>query len=359
MRIRWVRGSERISFNRPHVWFCLGVRGSGKSSFLEKIACYYLDKGHGILDLFASRDSENLAWLRSPYAKDKKFLLVHGETVDVVESPCDTKPAAKVVLSDFEKYDFVISSAALYLNPDDEFLNAARLTDKIYKRLSWKKLIFMMIREASNLYYSRLKLVENQIFAKSQMIYLIREGRHCGLALGLDTLRFYSVDIDIRSLSDYIILKSQGMMGLTKDLKWVYRFFHDYVIRDMPPQYFFILSRRGAVGQGMFKQIPWHKREKENILKAVGIECKYGEPIEEAQYRGTYRTVGDKEHAEMIKLYIEAGLSVDRIAERLKRSSRTSWKHVKHHNSMIEKTGSCPACRRVKSKYEREIARRG
>jgi hypothetical protein len=66
------------------------------------------------------------------------------------------------------------------------------------------------------------------------MAYLVREARHCGLALGLDSTRYYSIDIDIRNLSDFIILKSQGMTGLTSDLDWRYSIFEPHIIRNMP-----------------------------------------------------------------------------------------------------------------------------
>lgn len=92
----------------------------------------------------------------------------------------------------------------------------------------------------------------------------------------------------------------------------------------MKPQYFFIITRKGALGLGDFPFHEWHKREKEDILKAVGIKAEYGEPLFEGECRGTFRTVGDKEHAEMIRLYIEEGLSLEKIAKQLKRSSRKS-----------------------------------
>ena len=51
------------------------------------------------------------------------------------------------------------------------------------------------------------------------------------------------------------------------------------------------------------------KAEKENILKAVGLKVEYGEELNEGEYRGKFRTVCDNEHAEMVRLYIEKGLS--------------------------------------------------
>ena len=73
MKVNWVRGSEKVSFNRPLLWFTLGVRGAGKSTFLETIGCYHARKGHAVLDLYGSRDGEGLCWLRSPYVENKKF----------------------------------------------------------------------------------------------------------------------------------------------------------------------------------------------------------------------------------------------------------------------------------------------
>jgi hypothetical protein len=343
MQIRWIRGRELISFNRPNSFFCIGVRGGAKSTWLETIGCHYLEKGHAILDLFGSRDGEGLAWLRSPYAEDKKILLCHGENVSVKASH-KTKPATKVTLSDFDAYDIVISASPLYLGPDDEFVNAALLTDKIYKRLSYKRLVYCLCREAANLFYSRLKISESQVVSKAQMTYLVREARHVGMALGLDSTRYYSIDIDIRNLSDFIILKSQGMTGLTSDLDWLYSIFEPHIIRNMPRQFFIILSKGGAVGIGEFKEIPWHKQERENILKAVGVSVEYGELIERGEYRGTHSTVGDVEHAEIIKLYVDEGMSMNKIAEKLDRSSRVPHKHIHQHNSKVEGVGFCPAC---------------
>ena len=356
MKVLWVRGNDSISFNRPYTWFVLGVRGSGKSSFLETLALHYLEKGHTILDLYGSKDGEGLAWLRSPLAKDKRVLLLHGEYVDV-EAPCDTKKTSSLTLRDLESYDIIISANPLYLNIDDEFMNAALITDKIYKRLSWKRLLYCIMREASNFYYSRLKVSENQVVAKSQMVYLIREARHVGMALGLDSIRYYAIDIDIRNLADFMVLKSQGLAGLSRDLNWLYSIFDPFIIRNMPPQNFIILSRGGAVGVGEFPYPEWHKKERENILKAVGIKVEYGEPIEKGEYRGVYRTVGDEEHSRIVELYLQ-GYSMNRISVELGRSTKTVKDHIDQHNLAVERSGFCPACRRVGSKHEGELARR-
>jgi hypothetical protein len=355
LKVLWVRGSEKISFSRPSTFFSLGLRGTGKSSLLEHIAELYLHEDHVVFHLFGSRDGEGLAWLRSPYAEKQKILLIRGENVDV-DCSFPVKSVENVSLRDFEDNDIVVSSSPLYINVDQEFLAAAKLTDLLYKRLHYKRLVFLICREAANFYYSRLKVSDNQIFAKSQMIYLIREARHMGLALGLDSIRYYAIDIDIRNLADYLILKSQGVQGLASDLQWLYSYFNPSTVRNMPPQYFVMISKTGALGLGEFPYPEWHKKEKENILSNVGIKVEYGEPTFEGEYKGTFRTVGDKEHAEIVRLYLEEGLGFNKIAEMSGRSSRTPLTQIRKHNSAVERSGFCPACRRFRSEYESRIA---
>ena len=113
------------------------------------------------------------------------------------------------------------------------------------------------------------------------------------------------------------------------------------------------------MGLGEFKEIPWHKRERETILKAVGIKVEYGEPIEAGAYRGKFMTVGDKEHAEIIRCYIEEKLGIHKISKKMHRSTKTVWDHIKDHNRSVERSSFCPSCRRVSSKFEIEVAKRG
>jgi hypothetical protein len=318
----------------------------------------YLGKGAVIFDLFGSRDGESLAWLRSPLAKDKKILLLKGDNVDVKAS-VDVKNVERLSLSDLDKYDIIISSSPLYLSPDQEFYSSALVTDLLYQRFHWKKLIYLLMREASNFYYSRLRICMSQVIAKANMIYLIRESRHCGLSLALDSVRFYSIDIDIRSLSDYMILKAQGLSGLTKDLGWLYAYIEPHTLRKLKPDEFFLISRRGGIGYGVFPYHNWHKEEGEDILESVGIKVAYGEELHEAVDKGTFKTVDDKEHAEIIRLYIEADLGTAKIAQKLDRSSRTPVIHIQMHNESVGRSGFCPTCKRFNSPYQSTIAQRG
>lgn len=351
MKIKWVRGNDKINFNHPYVFFVLGIKGAGKSSLLEHLAESYLEHGHGVFDEFGSKDGENLAWLRSPWAKDKRILLIKGDNVDV-DGCFPAKTVDAIGLNDFENFDIIISSAPLYINTDQEFSAVAKLTDLLYGRLHYKKLYFLVCREAANLYYSRLKIRDSQTMAKAEMTYLIRESRHMGLSLGLDSLRYHAIDIDIRSISDFTFLKNVGAAGLPKDLKWLYGYVDPFAMRALAPQQFIILSSGGSIGIGTFPEIVWHKKEGEDILRKVGLKVEYGEMPMESQDKGTFKTVSDKEHAEIIRIYIEEKIGREKLAERTSRSPKTINRQIWDHNTSISRSGFCPRCRRTRSPYE-------
>ena len=357
MKLKWLRGKETISFAAPSTWFSLGVRGSGKSSFLEHVAQEYIERNSVVFDLFGSRDGEALAWLRSPYAQDKKILLLKGDNVDVKAS-VDVKNVESLKISDVEKYDIIISASPLYLNVEQEFYNAGKVTDLLYRRIHYRRIVYLLMREASNFYYSRLKISESQTVAKANMIYLIRESRHCGLSLALDSVRFFSIDIDIRSLADFLILKAQGIGGLSRDLKWLYSYVDPHLVRRLKPEHFILLTRRGGISYGSFPEVPWHKKEREDILNAVGVKVEHGEVLQESLLKGTFRTVGDREHAEIIRLYVEEALGMDSIAKKLKRSPRTPHTHIRAHNQAVMRGGFCSACKRTTSPYYNVVAER-
>lgn len=357
MRVIWLRGRNTINFRRPFSWFTTGVRGSGKSSFLEAVAEQYLDRGNTILDLFGSRDGEGLGWLRSKWAEEKRILLVHGANVDV-DCNFDTVQVDNLTLPHFEKYDLVISSSPLYSSPSSEFLEVNKITDMIYRRMSWTKLIYCLVREAANLYYSRLKVDPNQNQAKAAMIYLIREARHVGMAMGLDTLRLMSIDIDVRNVTDFLIFKSQGVMGLPREYHFLYRTIEPYEMARMPPNKFFVLSREGPFGVGEFKAIPWHKQEKEHILRVLGMKVEYGEELDYGTQRGNIRTMSDHEHIEIVGEYVQDHSQMA-IASAKGRSPATINKQIKEHNEKVTRLGHCPRCKRAGGEFFELLVHKG
>jgi hypothetical protein len=357
MRLAWIRGSRKINFDRPSTWFTLGVRGSGKSSFIEHIGEQYHAKGHTILDLFGSRDGEGLAWIRHPDIDPESVLLIHGDNVDV-SAPVDTISVSDLGLDDFNKYKVLISSSPLYSSPDDEFMQVNKITSLLYQRRSWKNLVYMLAREAANLYYSRVKITQNQTAAKADMIYLIREARHMGVSMGLDTLKYTSIDSDIRAVTDYLIFKAQGIQGLPRDLFWIYKYIDPGKLRVLKPNQFVCLHRGGTLGLGVFQELKWHKQEKEHIAKALGITCDYSEEINYGENKGSFSTLGDHEHIELIGDYLKDKLSMNKIAAKRTYSSGTVYNHINKHNKEVKQSGECSSCMRVGGEFADMLATR-
>ncbi len=354
MRVSWIRSlGGGITFRRPSTFLGYGIRGSGKSSLLEHVAENYLANGSPIIDLFGSRDGEGLAWCRSPWAKEKKILLLHGDNTSVASS-FDSKNVSRYTLADLSKYDIIISASPLYSSIDQEYKDVNRILDSVYQRLVWKKVANIIIREAANLLYSRLKVSKDQNIAKAKMAYFIREARHTGFAVSLDTLKFTSVDIDIRVTIDYIFFKSMGIQGLPADLRWLYSFIKPFALQKMRQEYFVCLTSSGSIGIGIFPEVPWHKDEGEDILKACGVEVDHGDELIDSKEKFI---VGDLEHIIFIGKRVD-GVSYADIAGK-RWSSQTILNHIISHNADIDRTGGCLKCRRGEGPYsKKKIPRR-
>lgn len=131
------------------------------------------------------------------------------------------------------------------------------------------------------------------------------------------------------------------------------------MLRKLKPNQFVLLTRSGAIGYGVFPFHEWHKKEREDILAEVGLKVEHGEELEMPISKGTYQTVGDKEHAEIIRLYTEENLGITNIAEKLHRSSRTPHVHIRTHNLSVGRNGFCPSCKRVGSPHQSLVVSKG
>jgi hypothetical protein len=357
MKIIWARGNDQVSFNKPKTYFALGQIGTGKSTLLEHVGIKHLEKGAVLIDAYGSADGEGLAWLRSDLIKEKRVLLLRGENVDI-ETEHDVKTIETLGLHDLEKYDLILSSRPLFLNRDYEFYSLGKLVSLLYRRIHWKRLICLIAREASSLWYSRVKVSEAQSDAKNEALYMLKEMRHLGVSLALDSLRFQAIDIDLRSHVDYLFLKAMGLDGLDDNLKFLYHFFNPKWIRSMNPWEFLLCCRNGNLGLGHFPFHEWHKVEKENIVKNVGLKIEYGKELKAAQDMGTYKSIGDKEHLEIISLYA-AGLGYNKLSGKLGRSTKSLHDHVTKHNDSVERSGFCAICKRAEGEYSCKAVKRG
>ena len=101
-----------------------------------------------------------------------------------------------------------------------------------------------------------------------------------------------------------------------------------------------------------------HKIEKEDIVSKVGLKIEYGKELKKGTDRGDYRTIGDPEHLEIVKLYAE-GLSYNRLSEQLGRSTKSLSDHIHKHNNAVNRSGFCAICRRAGGEYSGKSVKRG
>jgi hypothetical protein len=219
------------------------------------------------------------------------------------------------------------------------------------KRTSWKNVWFVLIREAANWIYARLKVVKNDALAKADFIKSLREARHHGLAVGVDTIRWTSLDKEVRDISDFIFVKRVGAIGLPDDLRWLYRYVMPYSMMQLKANIFLLTTGRGAVGYGKFDYPSWHKEEKENVLESAGIEVKNttSELPDDRRYG-----ISDFEHSKIITAYLEKE-SMMTVAKDLGRSSETILRHIQRHNLSVETKGQCAKCFHANSEHSQKI----
>jgi hypothetical protein len=257
----------------------------------------------------------------------------------------------EVKLSDFENYKVILSCSCFFSSLQEEWFSLSKIIDKLWYRESWTEPWCVLIREAANLLYSRIALGDNQYQAKNYMVYVLRELRHHGYALAVDSLRSLDIDICIRSLAFYTFIKSLGIEGLRGDLRFVYRYYRPRALMSMAPDKFVVISNKGPLGYGWFTMPYWHKLEHENLKTMFDINIKHGE-LPHIPGSGSSQ-VGDYEHVRIIKARIETGLGMNELAEKLGRSSRTIHKHITLHSNMVRTMAECDMCARVDSEYKR------
>lgn len=334
-RIVWIRGKETINLDEPKTWVNIGQKHSGKSSLNEALAANYPK----IIDLFGSRDNEGLAWCRSPLKDSVVFI-----TGDSVKVSCEWPiiRLSELAFGKLKDYDVCLTVHAFYGNLSEEFKGLNKILDVLYSRTHWAEPWALAIREAANFIYSRITLGKNQFEAKAEFIYLLREGWHMGYAVGVDTIRWTSIDIEIRDVSDYIFIKSIGRKGLPPELRFVYGYIDPFSLMKMPQNQFVIVTDTGSIGVGTFEYPEWHKKKHEDILGKLNIDIEYGEIPNYGNDRR--KVLSDFQHAEIVRLYNDENLSMGKIAERIQCSPAT----VKNQLDKHDKASPCPICSRIK-----------
>jgi len=339
IRLVWARGREPLDFMKAMIYLILGKKGSGKSALIELLSLYYPK----IIDLFGSRDDEGLCYCRKNSPIDD-ILLIHGDNVDL-DCSWDTTSVSKLTYDKILDYEVVIPSYSFFSGNAGRFVGINKLMELFWERRKWKKPIFVGVREASSFIYSRVKQEGvNMKLAKADFIFWQREMRHFGYSLGIDTIRWTSIDKEMRDLADWLVIKKVGSQGIPEDIDFLYRYIDPMSMAGLPPNQFMLLTENASIAWGKSEYPEFHKEEGVDLLEELGIEITYGEDIEES----SVQRIGDEEHEKIIRLYNE-GNGMTKISKLIHRSSARVHNHIHQHNKGVIEDGYCSKCRRIRS----------
>jgi len=337
LRHRRIRYFFDWEWNRPRRYLFLGLPESGKSATNEVFA----ERHPHIIDIYGSKDNENLCWCRDTSPIDD-VLLIHGDNTEV-EASFETKRISDVTISDVENYEGIVTCHAFYSSDAMKFSSIQKLADQLYSRLSWRKgdIVYLLMRETMNVIYARTSQGMGEKEAKADLLYFIRELRHFGFSVGADILRWTGADKELRDLSDFMIFKQVGEKGLPREKRYLYNYLHPISFAQMKSHEFVALRKDGAIAYCQNALPRYHKEEGVNLLAELGIRITHSEePID-----STTQQVGDHEHIKIIQLY-HTGISMENVAKTVHRSLSTISRHVAAHNKSIERYGVCQQCKR-------------
>lgn len=363
-----LRNPEMV-YGHARTIFDVADKDAGKSAHLEVFGEGHLERGNHLIDFHGSVDNESMAWLRSPWVDGRSVLIVHGPTCKLeFKGPksWETKDVNKLTFADYSSYDIMLSSPKFFMDNDGtkDFTSIGRFLRRLLiHRENSKPIIYVIIREASEVIYSRIKADERQDEVKAQILSGLGQARHIGVSLGLDTQRAVNVDKAFRDLADYTFYKRPRGENMPDEKKFAYRYVDLEPMLTMANNQFVVVDTKG-VGEGVNYLPPWHKREDDVMLAQLGIVQEFVEAPQAGEERGDVRTMGDAEHCQIIRLYMEGdGLhgpySMNEIADLMDVSSATPYYHIeKVHNAKVREKGECPRCLRGSGAWVRaEVGR--
>ncbi len=335
-----------------------GMRYSAKSAFLEAVSCKFRKHNATIIDVFGSRDGESAAWAQDscPY---KNILFLTGDSVklDFANRKFDQIKISEFTLKKAEEYEIVVTTPRFYKSENEQYRALSRIVDC----LKWRdeflqkdgslKIDCLLVREARKLLTSRIVAgaARDIQAAERDFIDLHDEGYHVGVSFLIDTLRPGALEINIREIANYTIIKRIGKMELPRQYWHLAKYFNndwDY-IRGMPLDEFILQTDKNAVCNGHFDKVPWHIVRGESLITKLGISI-VTEPGISISPVSTYtnsdaRKVDLEAHLKIIKLKSE-GLSYEKVAREIGRPKeegglglKMTWQaarfHVTKHNA--------------------------
>ncbi|MDE2040545.1 MAG: hypothetical protein KGO96_13085 [Elusimicrobia bacterium] len=333
--------SGYIKLNGALTYTAGGIKGGGKSALIWNISANF----RKFIGAYGSKDDEVLAALRAKkYARKiggtmEKNLegwdrgLIVGPPTTSVTSSWDYVSYDKLTLNDIFNHDVIVTPNRLFQTPTAFFTGTQRLVDTLWSRpfapkgQNW----FLQIFEAANILYARITMKRAKMDqAKAYLIFLMREMRHMGISMGMDSQYMVSLDREVRTNADYTFIKNMGSDMLPRDIKWMHHWVTPDGLAGMYPDEFVCKDKWGGIYLGRFKLPPWHKEPDEDIYKSLGIKFDFGDDALREELAAE-----DTEDVQMHKEIVEAFQRIRTIkgtARETGHDKETVKKHVLRHN---------------------------
>jgi hypothetical protein len=384
-QLEWLRPipNTKYPFNEqilhlPRRFFVIGDIDSGKGGFLEQLATRYRSHGARIFDLWCSLDGEGMAHLRDPKVQQSKVLILHGPSVELtfLKKSFETRIASKITDDDLRTYDYILTSPRFFplIDWSERYEEMAIVIRKILTYRDHYRpddLNFLIMREAGEILYSRLKSWQNIEQVKAQIVQLLNTCRHVGVAFGFDVQRAMNIDKAVREASDYRIFKRPDYTGLPEEIHFTYTWLDPEKLTQLENHEFFLFARDGGLGIGTNGYPWWHKKEFEDLMGELGIVITYKEAPIPSELHGGVMTIGDFDHAEIVRLYIEERIGMSTIKRVFDKkyielglttriSTETISRQLHNHDKEIDGANKvCPQCRRASGSYARVMSNVG
>lgn len=306
-----------------------GIRGGGKSALLENLAANWPK----VIGLYGSLDDEILALLRA-YKYLKKFErgLILGPKTTSVTSSWNYEYYGDLSFADFQKYDVIVMPQKIHTTPKSFSLGCEHVSNFLLKRPSVTDYWFLIVYEAANIMWARQSLKNAKLDqAKAYLVWLLRQLRHVGVSIGMDSQYLLALDKEVRGISDYTFFKNLGQFSLPPEMEWIYGYSPPNGIRALYPNEFVATDKFGGVYSGWFKLPPWHKTPKENIYEMLGIKYEFGDP--ELAAFDTNENNGREDiatHTEIIRAFMETK-TIKGTANKSSHDRDTVRKHLGLH----------------------------
>lgn len=304
-----------------------GQRGWGKSGCLEFLGEQFVKTNRLTLDLFDSGDFESAFWC-VPKEKSYPILLVHPNYCALDLSRCnydikvtnDEVGLQAICEQAINEKRIVVFGCGFYEEEHkykvlaDWFNEFPRLNRDILNTDA-----IILIREASDVVFSHLKIAENSSLTRKALLRFLRIARHFRTSFIFDCQRIMAIYSGIRHNLDKIIVKRIPKHAIPDLLQWV--------VKDIDEKYELIRPNR-------FPQIPFlrknefycvtessyfygknpmpsflHKEPTHNFLEMANIKVTYDEIPQE-------HILNKRETKELEYLRRAVGFFADKIYQR-------------------------------------------